>query len=168
MIILGCDINNMTRILISLGSNKGDRRGFINAAIQSLNAHPNIKVIYTSRFRNYPAWGPAIATFLNGTAIVKTSLSPLDFLRYIQEIEKKLSGRERPYKWGPRTIDIDILLIEDYIIEHPDLRVPHPYMLERLFVLEPAAEIAPHWIHPQKKKTIKHLYHLLLRKLQTL
>jgi len=156
------------RVLLALGSNKGDRCRFIKSAIEKIEGLPRTRVIRMSRIRPYEAWGPAIATFLNTTVLIETRLHPLDLLKNLQDIEIKLHGRERPYKWGPRTIDIDIVLIEDLVIEHPQLKVPHPFMTERIFVLEPAAEIVPHMVHPLKGKTIKALYHSLLRRSQTL
>ncbi|NOZ92718.1 MAG: 2-amino-4-hydroxy-6-hydroxymethyldihydropteridine diphosphokinase [Dictyoglomi bacterium] len=156
------------RVLIALGSNKGDRRAFIKKAIYAIDNLEKTRVATISRIMPYEAWGPAIATFLNATAVLETSLHPLELLQHMQKIEYELHGRERPYKWGPRTIDLDILLIEDYVIEHPQLKVPHPYMTERIFVLEPACQIAPHWVHPTKRRTIKHLYHSLLRSFHTL
>ena len=156
------------KVLIALGSNKGNRRAFIKKAISYIDSLEQTRVVKMSRIMPYEAWGPAIATFLNATAVVETSLPPLKLLKHMQRVEYELHGRERPYKWGPRTIDLDIVLIEDYIIEHPQLKVPHPYMTERIFVLEPACQIAPHWVHPIKKQTIKQLYHSLRRSLHTL
>ncbi len=156
------------RVLLALGSNKGNRCRFIKRSIGEIESLPYTRLIRIARIRPYEAWGPAIATFLNTTVLIETGLQPLDLLKNLQDIEIKLHGRERPYKWGPRTIDIDILLIEDIVIEHPQLKVPHPFMKERIFVLEPAAEIVPYMVHPLERKTIKALYHSLLRRSQTL
>ncbi len=156
------------KVLISLGSNKGDRKKFLLKSLDSIERLENTRIIRTSQIHSYEAWGPAIATFLNMVAVIETSLNPITLLKQLQDIEILLFGRERPYKWGPRTIDIDILLIEDYIIVHPELIVPHPFMTQRRFVLEPACQIVPHWKHPIEKKTIYRIYHDFLRRSHTL
>ncbi|HVN67693.1 MAG TPA: 2-amino-4-hydroxy-6-hydroxymethyldihydropteridine diphosphokinase, partial [Candidatus Sulfotelmatobacter sp.] len=95
--------------------------------------------------------------FINTAVQIRTKLPPHKLLEICQEIETAL-GREREVEWGPRTIDIDILLYGDEIISDDKLQVPHPLMHERIFVLKPLKEIAPHAIHPILEKTMEALY----------
>jgi len=142
---------------IGLGSNIGDREEYIEQAIFLLEKNPNIQV--TKRSSNYEteAEGGEQPPFINAAIEVKTTLSPHKLLEVCQEIETAL-GREREVEWGPRTIDLDILLYNDQIISNDQLQIPHPLMHERLFVLKPLREIAPHVIHPALEKTIEDLY----------
>jgi 2-amino-4-hydroxy-6-hydroxymethyldihydropteridine diphosphokinase len=94
--------------------------------------------------------------FINGVALVETPLSPEDLLADLLAIEALL-GRERTIKWGPRTIDLDLLTYDRLILYRPELVLPHPFLEKRRFVLEPMAEIAPDYIHPVLHKTIADL-----------
>ena len=96
------------------------------------------------------------ASYLNGAAIVETSQPPIQVLEALAEIEASL-GRVRDMRWGPRTIDLDLLLYDDVQMESPSLTLPHPRMAFRKFVLEPAAEIAPDWRHPTIGWTLREL-----------
>ncbi|UBH13055.1 2-amino-4-hydroxy-6-hydroxymethyldihydropteridine diphosphokinase [Macrococcus armenti] len=145
------------RVYISFGSNIGDREQQINEALNKLQQVCDTELVtVSSLYETAPVGGVIQDDFLNGAAIVETSLTPIDFLNEIQRIELEL-GRERKVHWGPRTIDLDVLLMDDYIIEHERLNVPHPYMHERSFVLIPLAEIAPEAVHPILNKSIKEL-----------
>ncbi|UBH08535.1 2-amino-4-hydroxy-6-hydroxymethyldihydropteridine diphosphokinase [Macrococcus armenti] len=145
------------RVYISFGSNIGDREQQINEALNKLQQVRDTELVtVSSLYETAPVGGVIQDDFLNGAAIVETSLTPIDFLNEIQRIELEL-GRERKVHWGPRTIDLDVLLMDDYIIEHERLNVPHPYMHERSFVLIPLAEIAPEAVHPILNKSIKEL-----------
>lgn len=128
---------------ISFGSNLGDRVDFIKKALQLLNASDKIQLISVSSFYETPPWGKLDQPgFINGAACLRTSLSIYELLHLCQAIELQL-GRERHERWGPRTIDIDLLWADGIESDLPELRLPHPYMLERLFVLIPLQEIAP-------------------------
>ncbi len=135
--------------LIGLGSNLGDRRSWLDQAVQLLSSTPGISSVRTSTWHGTtPIGGPkGQPDFLNGAALVETSLSAEQLLARLQEIEIQL-GRVRHQPWGPRTVDLDLLLYDDLVQRTPQLEIPHPRMAFRRFVLEPAAEIAPNMLHP--------------------
>jgi 2-amino-4-hydroxy-6-hydroxymethyldihydropteridine diphosphokinase len=143
---------------LGLGSNVGDREEYVEQAVFLLEKNPHISV--TKRSGNYetePEGGGSQPPFINAAAQIKTTLAPHDLLEICHEIEATL-GREREIEWGPRTIDIDILLYGDEILSDEKLQIPHPLMHERLFVLKPLKDIAPNVIHPVLEKTIEALY----------
>ncbi|MCB9831301.1 MAG: 2-amino-4-hydroxy-6-hydroxymethyldihydropteridine diphosphokinase [Planctomycetes bacterium] len=147
-------------VLIGLGSNLGDRRGHLTAAVAALGARPGIEVQAVSRLWVTEAWGgpPGQKDFLNAAVLVRTrGLGPRDLLETIREIEDR-SGRVRTVRNGPRTLDVDILLWADRRITESDLVIPHPGLHERSFVLGPAAEIAPDLVHPSLGETILGLF----------
>jgi 2-amino-4-hydroxy-6-hydroxymethyldihydropteridine diphosphokinase len=135
----------MAEALLALGGNLGDARATCAQALDMLCDGVNIRLIARSSDYATPPWGdrqqPA---FINLCAVVTTGLTPEDLLARIHVVERAL-GRDRAgeRRWGPRRIDIDILAYDDIRIDHPDLTVPHPRLLERAFVLVPLAEIAP-------------------------
>ena len=143
---------------IALGANLGDRRGNLERALDLLRATPGVRVTKLSTFLENPAVGgpPDSPPFLNAVAEVETSLPPRDLLARLLAIEHQL-GRQRRHKWDPRLIDLDVLLYGDTIIDEPDLRIPHPLMHERRFVLDPLREIAPDAMHPVLKRRIADL-----------
>lgn len=145
------------KVYISFGSNIGDREYQINEALRKLEQIQDTKLkAVSSLYETAPVGGVVQDDFLNGAAIVETNLTPISFLNEIQRIELEL-GRERKIHWGPRTIDLDVLLMDDVVIEHERLKVPHPFMHDRSFVLIPLAEIAPEAVHPVLNKKIKEL-----------
>jgi 2-amino-4-hydroxy-6-hydroxymethyldihydropteridine diphosphokinase len=143
---------------IALGANLGDRAHNLNLALDKLRETPGVDVRTVSTFMENPAvGGPAGAPpFLNAAAEVVTSLPPDMLLARLLEIEQEL-GRVRREKWGPRPIDLDLLLYGDHVLDIPGLTVPHPLMHERRFVLAPLAEIAPAALHPVFQWTIEEL-----------
>jgi 2-amino-4-hydroxy-6-hydroxymethyldihydropteridine diphosphokinase len=143
---------------IALGANLGDRRGNINRALAHLRATPGVAVMKVSSLLENPAIGgpPDSPPFLNAVAKVDTSLSPRELLARLLEIEHHL-GRERREKWDPRLIDLDLILYGDEILDDPDLKIPHPLMHTRRFVLNPLKEIAPDAVHPVLKQRIADL-----------
>lgn len=133
----------MTRAALGLGGNIGDSRKLIAAAIARLAEHPGIDVEAVSALYLTPPWGkldqPA---FLNAAALIDTTLSPRQLLDAILGIEREL-GRERIERWGPRRIDIDILLFGSVEMNEPGLHIPHPRLTERAFALVPLGDIMP-------------------------
>lgn len=143
---------------IALGSNLGDRRGFLDQALTALRTRPGIEVVRVSSYHETkPVGGPAgQGEYLNAAAELRTALEPKELLRVLLDVEQAL-GRERHERFGPRTIDLDLLLYGDLACAEPELIVPHPRLHERRFVLEPLAEIAPLAIHPAQQQTIRDL-----------
>jgi 2-amino-4-hydroxy-6-hydroxymethyldihydropteridine diphosphokinase len=148
----------MATCLIGLGSNVGDRRRTLDRALELLDRLPAVQVIARSRWHETTPVGgpPGQGPFLNGAALLETALEPLPLAMVLWEIEAQL-GRVRRERWGPRTLDLDLLLYDQLAIDTPLLRVPHPRMTWRRFVLEPAAEIAPSMVHPTIGWTIARL-----------
>lgn len=148
----------MVHVYIGLGSNLGDRERNLRSAYGHIATIKDMQPVRLSRFyETAPSGGPPQPMFLNAVIDMKTLLSPHQLLERFQHIEN-LMGRVRTVKWGPRTIDIDILLYAGIIIDDEHLKIPHPLMHLRLFVLEPFAEIAPDVVHPVLKKPIVQLY----------
>src|SRR5438876_11532241 len=143
---------------IALGANLGDREANVRGAIRELGETAGIEIIRVSSFLENPAvGGPKDSPpFLNAAAEIHTTLSPRDLLARLLEIERNL-GRVRREKWAPRLIDLDLLLYGDQIMDTDELKVPHPLMHTRRFVLEPLAQIAPDVTHPKLRKTIREL-----------
>lgn len=152
----------MANCLIGLGSNLGDRGDTIRAAIEQLHQLPQTTLITTSGFCDTrPVGGPAQQRYLNAAARIDTSLAPERLLAELQRIECQL-GRVRDERWGPRTIDLDLLLYDELELnaakqEVTYLEIPHPRMAIRRFVLEPAAEIAGEMIYPINRWSVSRL-----------
>lgn len=135
------------RAFLGLGSNLGDRAHYLGAAISAL-ASPRIKIEATSRIYETEPWGVMDQPlYWNQVIEVETILEPLDLLHVCQEIEYRL-GRERKVHWGPRTIDIDLLIYDNRISKSEELKLPHPYLEDRAFVLAPLREIVPTLVLP--------------------
>ncbi|MBM4145726.1 MAG: 2-amino-4-hydroxy-6-hydroxymethyldihydropteridine diphosphokinase [Nitrospira sp.] len=137
----------MSIVYIGIGSNLGDRKANCMRAIELL-AGKGIVVRKESSLYETDPWGDKNQPkFLNMAIEIETEIKPQDLLSLLADIEKEL-GRKRSYKWGPRVIDLDILLYNSLTIDEDDLKIPHPFMHERDFVLKPLYEIAPDVKHP--------------------
>lgn len=145
---------------IALGSNLGDSRKILEAALKNLDQTPGITVkAYSSWYKTAPV-GPPQPDYLNGCAILSVQQSPQELLETLLGVERDF-GRVRLERWGPRTLDLDLLLFDNLILETPNLQIPHPRMTQRAFVLLPLAEIAPHWIEPVSGMAIAQLFYQL-------
>jgi 2-amino-4-hydroxy-6-hydroxymethyldihydropteridine diphosphokinase len=144
-------------VYIGLGSNMGDKIANLNKAIEELGKVAGNKVLaVSSLYKTEPVGGIEQDWFVNAVAEIETGLTPRELLNKLLYIEKNL-GRVRDEKWGPRVIDLDILLYDDLVMDEEGLSIPHPYLYERGFVLVPLAEIAPKMIHPKLKKSMTEL-----------
>ena len=143
----------MVVAFIGLGSNIGNRRKNIAAAITRLKTSRVVRVLKLSSLRVTEPVGPNQRDFVNGVAKIKTDLSAEKLLKVLKEIER-LMGRRTVRRWGPRGIDLDVLLFGNRIIRTKSLQVPHRQLHRRLFVLDPLAEISPGTVHPVLKKTV--------------
>ena len=147
----------MTAALISLGGNLGDVAATISRALQRLHQPPEVSVgLRSSLFRTKPVGAEAGAEFVNAAAVLETSLTAHALLDRLLATETEFH-RVREIHWGPRTLDLDLILYEDARIDEPGLTVPHPRFRERLFVLEPLAELAPDWTDPVTGDSISGL-----------
>jgi 2-amino-4-hydroxy-6-hydroxymethyldihydropteridine diphosphokinase len=148
-------------VYLLLGSNLGNRKEVLEKAVELLSEKVGI-IIKQSRDYETAPWGVTNQPdFLNLAIEIQTNFKPLEVLEQTQSVENQL-GRIRKEKWGARLIDIDILFYGNEIIDKPNLKVPHPLMQERDFVLTPMAEIAPDFVHPVLGKTVLVLRDKLL------
>ncbi|NOZ25459.1 MAG: 2-amino-4-hydroxy-6-hydroxymethyldihydropteridine diphosphokinase [Nitrospirae bacterium] len=146
----------MSTVYIGIGSNLGDRKVNCLRALEELNIRGLRVSRVSSQYETEP-WGVKDQPgFINMAVEAHTGLTPVEVLRVIKEIEKSL-GRRETRRWGPRIIDIDILLYDDRVVDETGLTIPHPHMHERDFVLRPLSEIAPDAVHPLLKKTVSEL-----------
>ena len=153
--IITVNMKDKFQVYIALGSNLEDRELKLKTALEEIAEVSQIKK-RSNIIETEPVGYTNQGKFLNMAIEVETTLSPMELLIKLQEIEHKL-GRVRDIKYGPRTIDLDIIFYEDKIINQPHLQIPHPEMHKRRFVLVPLAEIAPEIIHPVERKTISYL-----------
>ena len=140
---------------IGLGSNMGDKMAACRRALDLLSRAGRVTRV-SSFYCTEPVGYPDQETFLNAVAELETDLSPLALLAACHVIEEEL-GRNRMFRWGPRTIDLDILLYGDQVTNTVELAIPHPLMSARRFVLTPLCELAPHAVDPVSKKTVSRL-----------
>ena len=145
-------------VYLGLGTNQGEREENFYRAITELESLPETKILRKSSIIETIPWGlKEQPDFLNFVLEVETQLSPRFLLESCLDIERKL-GRVRDIRWGPRLIDIDILLYGNRIIEETDLVIPHEYLHKRQFVLCSLMELIPEFVHPKLKKSIDTLY----------
>jgi len=146
-------------VYFSLGSNLGDKEQNLRLAVQNIEKRIG-RIISLSAFYTTEPWGfSSKNTFLNAALCVETSLPPQEVLQITQEIEQEMGRTHKSTRgvYADRVVDIDLLLYGDLILETPTLKLPHPLMQERRFVMEPLAEIAPNMVHPIFGRTMKEI-----------
>lgn len=143
----------MVTSLIAMGSNLGDRRATLEDARRDLDQAPGIAVVRSSKiYETAPVGGPEQDAFLNAVIVAEVDLGPDELLRLLQGVEARFQ-RRREVRFGPRTLDLDILAYGDQVVITPHLEIPHPRLHERRFVLVPLADVAPEWRHPVRHET---------------
>lgn len=153
-------------VYLSCGSNMGDKRKHLEGAVEALRADEKCRVLRVSDWIvTAPYGGVEQDDFLNGAIVAETLYTPKMLLEKIHEIESA-HGRERKLHWGPRTLDIDILLYEDCVMDREDLMIPHVDMHNRYFVLRPLVQIAPYEKHPLSGKSVMQMYEECREKLE--
>lgn len=143
-------------VYVTFGSNQGERKENILSAIDLMEKKQMEFLRISTMYETAPYGLKEQPKFMNCAALIKTTCAPMELMDTLLDIEKVL-GRVRNVKWGPRTIDIDIIFYDNKIINFVDLIIPHPDMQNREFVLRPLAEIAPDYIHPKFKKSVAAL-----------
>lgn len=146
----------LTESAIALGSNIGDSLRILEAAIETLAQTPGINLSAKSSWYKTKPVGPPQPDYLNGCAILQVEMNPQILLETLLQIEQQF-GRIRQERWGPRLLDLDLLLYDGLILDTPNLQIPHPRMTQRAFVLVPLTEIAPDWVEPISGNAIKDL-----------
>ncbi len=146
----------MARALVALGSNLGDRAGYLLSGLAALS-RAGVRVLRLSRvYETEPVGPPGQGPYLNQVAAVETELEPTGLLALLLAVERA-HGRVRTERYGPRTLDLDLLDYEGRILDLPGLTLPHPRLHERAFVLVPLLEVAPGWRHPRFGKSAREL-----------
>ena len=145
------------KVYIALGSNMGDKKAYLDEAVEKLDNHPLCKVIKVADYiQTEPYGGVEQDEFLNSALELRTLLYPEELLELLNQIEAE-AGRERTIHWGPRTLDLDILFYDDCVIDTPSLTIPHIDMQNRDFVLIPMVQLAPYFRHPIFGYTMEQL-----------
>lgn len=145
------------RSFLSIGSNMGDKKGYLDFALKALKENPMIRMISVADYIQTEPYGNTEQDcFLNSAVELETGFNETELLKLMQQIEQE-AGRERIVHWGPRTLDLDMLFFDDLVIGTKDLILPHPDLENRSFVLEPMTQIAPYLRHPVLGKTILQL-----------
>jgi len=147
----------MHRAYIGIGSNIGDRETNVMRAV-SLMKDKGIVILKVSSLYETAPWGIANQPdYINAAAEVETDLEPMELLKTLREIEKRMGRFFESTRWGPRIIDLDILFYDNLTLSEPELKIPHPLIGERAFVLDPLSEIAPLLVHPLTGKTVSEM-----------
>lgn len=148
----------LSQVFIALGSNQGDRDLNLLRAVAEIGRLAGTRITALSDFHETAPVGPVQQPdYLNGAAKLETSLSPRQLLAELQRIEREVFRRVGTVRWGPRTMDLDILFFGEMVLSEDGLTIPHPRLHERRFVLEPLAEIAPDFVHPVLGKSVSVL-----------
>ena len=148
--------SDWSKAAIALGSNLGEPLSTLEKALETLDRTPGIHPIARSPWYLTKPIGPPQPDYINGCVVVRTTLAPLQLLDALLDIEAQY-GRVRGERWGARTLDLDLILFDDVVMDTPRLQIPHPRMSERAFVLCPLADIALDWIDPVTQKTVAQL-----------
>ncbi len=154
------DTPGASRAFVALGANLGDRDATLRRALVWLSATPGVTVDAVSSFHETAPVGPPQPAYLNAVARLRTRLSPRALLEVLRALESA-AGRRRAVPWGPRTLDLDLLLFGHRVLDGPELTVPHPRLAERRFVLEPLCELNPRLRHPVLGRTMASLLRAL-------
>ncbi|NCJ08123.1 2-amino-4-hydroxy-6-hydroxymethyldihydropteridine diphosphokinase [Synechococcales cyanobacterium C] len=141
---------------IGIGSNLGDSYQLVNTALLTLSQTPGIELLAQSRWYQTRPIGPPQPDYINGCALLRVRQDPVTLLGILHQIEVQY-GRTRTRRWGPRSLDLDLLFYEDWILDSPQLTLPHPRLQERAFVLVPLAAICPTWVDPRSGQTLTQL-----------
>lgn len=145
------------RAYIALGSNMGDKLMYLENAVKSVESDVNCRLLKISDIIQTEPYGPVEQDdFLNGCIMIDTLYTPMELLRFLQKLEQD-ANRTREVHWGPRTLDLDILLYDDLVLSEDELVIPHPEMHKRIFVLEPLKQIAPNVVHPLLHQRIRDM-----------
>ncbi len=148
----------MVRVFLGVGSNEGDRLANVSRAIQELAGTPGVSLLQMATIIETEALGgPPQGPYLNTVVEVETGRAPRDLLDLLKLMEQRLGRTSSDERWGPRPIDLDILLYGNRIVHEPGLIIPHERLHERRFVLEPLAQLAPEVVHPVLKQTTTDL-----------
>ena len=138
----------MSRVFIGVGSNEGDRFQHISESLRVLGAAHGVRLVQMASIIETEPVGPPQGPYLNTVVEIDTTLEPHALLVQLQAIERQRGRKPSAERWGPRPIDLDVLLYDDRILNDPTLKIPHPRLHERRFVLEPLAQLAPEAVHP--------------------
>ena len=152
----------MTVAYIAIGSNLASPLEQVNAALKALGDIPESHILAVSSFYRTPPLGPQDQPdYLNAAVALETSLAPEELLNHTQRIELQQGRVRKAERWGPRTLDLDIIFYDDLVYESEDLIIPHADMHNRIFVLEPLMQLCPGYRHPVLGQTVAQLYHQL-------
>ena len=144
------------QVALALGSNLGDSRATLEAALAALDQSADVRLLARSSWYLSAPIGPVQPDYLNGCAVLEVGLAPEALLDLLQATEQRF-GRVRAERWGPRSLDLDLIFYGQLLLRSERLQIPHPHMAERGFVLLPLAEIAPIWIDPLSGRSVQEL-----------
>ena len=148
----------MARVFIGLGSNEGERLDHVSRAVRRLARTEGIRVVQMAPvYATEPVEGPPQPDFLNSVVEIETAIPPAELLRLLKAMERESGRKPSTERWGPRVIDLDILMYGDQVVAEPDLTIPHAHMHARRFVLEPLAQLDPALRHPVLGRTVSEL-----------
>ncbi len=155
----------MERVYLSVGSNLGDRASHLHKAQIFIEGFPQTRFLRSSSvYETDPVGGPPQGKYLNAAWEIETALAPGELRERLKEVEEEIGRKRSEEKYAPREIDLDIIFYGNRVVEEPDLKIPHPRLQERGFVLEPLEELIPDFVHPILRKTVKELAVIVRRR----